>query len=125
MGGKSSSSASTSTTTVQTDERIAATDSAEVRIFKVDGNSNTLTDHEAISQAGALALEALSTTANIALRALDNNKASSDRLGENSDKVLSFVDDQNRDEGSRTVTELAPWLLVGVSVVALMRAWKG
>lgn len=124
MGGRSSSSSSSSssTSTVQTDERIAATDNANV--LKVDGSNNTFTDLDAVSKAGELALAALNSQGQIAMQALNQTQAAVDSLGAGADKVFEFVDTQNRDEEQRTLTQLTPWLLVGVSVLALTGSLK-
>ncbi len=117
MGGKSSSSSSSSTTTVQTDERIAATDQANV--IKIDGSNNQLTDHEAIAKAGELALETINLAGQVAIASVTQNKATTDTLSETTDRVLTFADEQARDEASRTLQDYLPYLLAGVSVLAL------
>lgn len=115
MGGKSSSSATTQTQTIQTDERIAATDSA----FVVTGSDNTLTDHGAIDKAGELSFEAINTLGQVALQSLTQTQTTVDTLGQSADRAFEFVDEQNRDEGSRTLTEIMPWLMAGVAVMAI------
>lgn len=120
MGGKSSSSSSTSTTTIQTDERIAATDSA----FVNTGSDVVLSDYGAINAAGELGLETIHTLGQVALSSLWQSQNAIDSLKQSADNSFNFVDQQNRDEDSRTITELAPWLMLGVSVLAISGAFK-
>lgn len=122
MGGKSSSSSSQSTSTVQTDKRIAATDSAIVTT--VEGSNNIITDYEAIEKAGNLTYEAISKIGDIAMQALTQNQSAVDVLKSSTDNAFNFVDNQNRDEESRQLKELAPWLVLGVSVIALSSGFK-
>lgn len=122
MGGRSKSSSKNETTTNQIDERIAATDSAQV--FTLDGNNNTVTDHGAIDKAGNIVFETIELLGEVALKSLDQSKSATETLGFNADKTFEFVDNQNRDENGRTVTEIAPWLILGVSVLAISGAWK-
>ena len=122
MGGKSSSASTTKTETTQTDERIAATDSAQV--FTLEGNNNTLTDLGAIEKAGEISFEVINTLGEIALKSLNQTQSAVDVLGINADKTFEFVDQQNTPDDSRTITKLAPWLLVGVSVLAMTGTLK-
>ncbi|MGH1403267.1 MAG: hypothetical protein ACRBDL_03400 [Alphaproteobacteria bacterium] len=122
MGGRSSSSSSSQTQTIQTDKRIAATDSATV--ITLDGDDNTLTDHGAIDKAGDLSLEVISKLGEVALKSLTQTEATVDVLGQSVDKTFSFVDDQSRDEDARTLSDIMPWLVAGVSILALTGAIK-
>lgn len=119
MGGKSSSSAKTSTTTIQTDERVAATDNANVRTFKVEGSNNQLTDLDAIEKAGELSLAALNASAQIAMQALNQNQSAIDSLAGGGEQFLNYVSQAEKDESERSLEKIVPYLLVGVSVVAI------
>jgi hypothetical protein len=119
MGGKSSSSSSARTTTIQTDERVAATDNANVRTFKIEGSNNQLTDLDAIEKAGELSLAALNASAQIAMQALNQNQSAIDSLANGGEQFLSYVSDAEKDESERSLEKIVPYLLVGVSVVAI------
>jgi len=119
MGGKSSSSSSSSSTTIQSDERVAATDNANVQTFKLDGSYNTLTDHEAIDKAGELSLAALNSTAQIAMQALNQNQTAIDSLAQGGEQFLSYVSQAEKDPSERSLENIVPYLLVGVSVFAI------
>jgi len=121
MGGKSSSSSSNQTTTNQIDERIAATGEA---IVITDGSEVTFTDQESIKLAGEFGLLALQSNAEIAKAAITNANASADQaLGQN-DKFLEFADNQAKNDGDRTFIDSLPWLIGGVSILAISGAIK-
>lgn len=117
MGGKSSSSSSSSTTTVQTDERIAATDSA--RVITVDGSNNILTDYDAINAAGEAIMAALDLQGEIALKALGQNQQALTTLQTGTDTLLKYKSEADQEKDERLTTKLAPYLLAGVSILAL------
>ena len=125
MGGKSSSSSSSSTSTTQIDKRIAATDSANVITIENKSHGDVLlSDYDAIAAAGDLAMAALNSQAQITLQALGQTGQAVGALGEGTQKAYEFVDDQTRDESNRTLTDVMPWLIGGVSVLALAGAIK-
>lgn len=119
MGGKSSSKSSSSTTTIQSDERIAATDNANVRAFKIDGSNNVLTDLDAIEKAGTAVLAALDAQTQIAMQALGQNKDAINTLGQGTETLLAYKADADKEKDERLTTKLAPYLLAGVSILAL------
>jgi|GEM_PF-3415248 len=117
MGGKSSSSSSSSTSTVQLDERIAATDYA--RVFKVEGSNNILTDHDAIDAAAEAVMAALDAQTNIALQALGQNQQVMASLQTGTETLLKYKNETDHDKDERLTGKLAPYLLAGVSILAL------
>ena len=119
MGGRSSSSSASTTTTIQTDERVAATDNASVRTLKIEGSNNPLTDLDAIDRAGEAILATLESNAQVALSALGQNSQAIQTLGEGAETLLNFKQEAEQDKDERLTTKLAPYLLAGVSVLAL------
>lgn len=123
MGGKSSSKSSSSTTTTQIDERLAATDNAS--IIDIGSNSDVvLTDQGAIDSAGILALETINQFGAITMQALSQGESAVDVLSQRDQSFLDFADAQNRDDEQRTLENIMPWLIGGVSVLALTGAIK-
>lgn len=124
MGGKSSSSSASTSNTTQSDERIAATDNAYVRTFRLDGSNNTLTDYDAIQSAGSAVLAALDSSNEIAKLALGQSTQSLDTLRGGQETLLSYKADADLEKDERLTTKLAPYLLAGASVFALTKVMK-
>lgn len=122
-GGSSKSSSSSSTSTTQIDERLAATDNAT--ILDVSNSSNiSLLDGGAIEGAKEVSLNSINLLGQVTLEALKQGQQAVETVGAAGERVLSFVDEQNRDEGQRTLSEIMPYLVAGVSVLALTGAIK-
>ena len=117
MGGKSSSSSEAKTTTIQTDKRIAATDSS--RVFSIEGNNNVLTDYDSIREAGAIVLRALDTQSELTQLALGQTGQAVESLSTGADRFLEFADNQTKNQEVRSLKDYLPYLLAGVSVMAL------
>lgn len=120
MGGKSSSSSSTAQTTTTRDERIAATDQAVVIKDAFQNLKDiSLVDGGAISANRDVTLAVLDGAQNAIL-------GSFEAAGGALDKFQEFLTKANEKSTTDTTgaQKLAPWLLVGVSVVAISMAIK-
>ena len=124
MGGKSSSSSSSTTNYI--DERIAATDGA---IVAREGSTVSVLDGGAIKEAFQFGTNALDANSEIVLKALDYANdlglGALKSIGENASQAFDFVDKQRQDEIGRSYRDIMPWLVGGVSVVAIAWAMKG
>lgn len=122
MGGKSKSQSSTSQSTTTRDERIAATDNATV----IKDSLNSLS---AIT-VNTLDAGAISSNKDITLAVLANAKQSVNDAyeagGAALDKFTEFLTKANEKTTTETTgaAKLAPYLLIGVSVVALSMSLK-
>lgn len=122
MGGSSSSSSSSKTTNNNSDERIAATDSATVT--RVEGNDNTVSDFGAIQAAGNLTLEVINTLSEVALKTLTQTQTAVDVLGQSTDTAYEFANYQTQNQQARSLQDSLPWLVAGVSIIALTRGMR-
>lgn len=139
MGGKSSSSSSSSTTTTQVDQRIAATDNANV-IKDVGGSITISTADPEILQAGfnyaeTLASQSLALADNgldksyefaekVSEFLKDQNTSFLNALSTTQNKAYEFVDKQGQDEQGRSINWLVPWLTAGAAIVAISQGFK-
>lgn len=120
MGGSSKSSSSSSQSTTTRDERIAATDNATV----IKDSFQNLTSVTTLD-AGAI-----SSNRDITLAVLDGAQKTVSQAYEAAggalDKVTEFLSKANEKTTTDTTgaQKLAPWLLVGVSIIALTGAIK-
>ena len=120
MGGRSSSSSTSQNITTTSDERIAATDNAMVT--RISGSNNTLTDHGAVEAAGELTLEVINNLSHLAQQSLNQTKTAIDVLGESTDNAYQFINAETGNDQNQTLTKVLPWLVAGVSVIAITKA---
>jgi hypothetical protein len=120
MGGSSKSSSSSSQSTTTRDERIAATDNATV----VKDSFQNLTSVTTLD-AGAISSNRDITLAVLA-NAQESVQGAYDAAGGALDKFTEFLTKANEKSTTETTgaTKLAPYLLIGVSVVALSMSLK-
>lgn len=120
MGGSSKSSSSSSQTTTTRDERIAATDNAVV----VKDAFQNLTDISFLD-GGAIDANKAVTLA-VLQGAASTVQGAYEAAGGALDKVTEFLTKANEKTTTDTTgaQKLAPWLLMGVSVVAISMAIK-
>ena len=132
MGGKSSSSSSQSSQ--QIDKRIAAQDSAVV-LQDLTNNNITVTDAGAVAGIRDVALggldlsqATLDNVADFATSIVDlikaDHTASLQAMNQNQSAALNFVDNATQDANARTFDNIAPWLVVGASIIAISYAWR-
>lgn len=119
MGGSSKSSSASSSSSVASDERVAATDNASVRLMRINGSGNVLTDYDAIETAGEGLITAINNISDIAMLSLNQNAQTTQQYGQGVDAMLQYKTQADQDKDERLTTKLAPYLLAGVSVLAL------
>lgn len=134
MGGGGSSSSSSSQTTEQIDRRIAASENASV-LQDVGYNNVSIVDGGAIQQIGDIAKAGIDLS-EASIDSLyefggkfldlikDERGATLDAISKNTEKALTFVDKTTQDANARGFEGIAPWLVVGASVIAISYAWR-
>lgn len=117
MGGSSKSSSSSKQSTTTRDERIAATDSATV-IKDALNNAKidlTIPDSGAVDSLERISLAILEGAG----KALDQTTAGAQA---GLDKVLEYINAKEEDSNSSNAQKIIPWLVAGVSILALSSA---
>lgn len=138
MGGKSSGHTSNTTSTQYFDERVTGAEGSHISnaVIHGTGNSVQITDGGAVKDSLSFAGEAVGFVGDAVSAALNFSLASQantmELLKEQGSEQLSFLNSAyssslaaQRSSEERIITNIAPYLIGGVSIIALMALTRG
>ena len=138
MGGKSKSSATNTTSTQYFDERVTGAEGSHIAnaVIHGEGNKIRITDGGAVKDSLTFAKDSLTFAGDAVNAALTFSLASQSKtmevLKEQGNEQLSFLNSAygsslaaQRSSEERIITNITPYLIGGVSIVALMALTRG
>ena len=131
MGGKSKSSSTNTTSTQYFDERVTGAEGSHISnaVIHGEGNNIQITDGGAVKDSLTFAGDAVNAALTFSLA---SQSKTMEVLREQGNEQLSFLNSAyssslaaQRSSEERIITSLAPYLIGGVSIVALMALTRG
>lgn len=131
MGGKSSGYTTSSTSTTYFDERVTGAEGSHISnaVIHGEGNNIQITDGGAVKDSLSFAGDAVNAALNYSLA---SQAKTMELLKEQGSEQLSFLNSAyssslaaQRSSEERIISDISPWLIGGVSIVALMALTRG